>query len=650
MKLWLRWLIITGSCLLLGWTIVTLTGLTTQGSFNSIVIDFREDVGKGRVVAALDTIGQIGKARPRLNSEFSEVDQIYVVEGDVGLLRRLRLSPSIATIVESIEPNYLYSLPEASQTQFPIDPGKERPKKSDSNIPNDPLYPQQWNLHAVNVEAAWAVTKGKGATIAIVDTGIAKVPDLNDLNVVEGYDFINDETNASDDQGHGTHIAGTIAQITNNGYGAAGLAPEANLMPLKVVTVGGVATAADIAEAIRLAADRNADVINLSLTGRGYSQLMQQAIDYAYRKGTMLVAAAGNENQSGVTYPARYRHVLGVAALDIAKRRTPYSNFGAGVDLSAPGGIVTSDKPTGGILQNTFDLKSKEALFTPYQGSSFAAAHVSGAVGLMKSQQKLVPEQIEEILADSSRHPATDPLNEWGSGILDVGAAVQQAKTNSVDRLNFWRWLNHQRWLGSYLWVDPDMVGSKARLGMLVSAFLLAAGLSWKFKVRWNVGFIFGLILGSSGFFLLQGVYAYGAPQWLFRFLGSAIPEMSTAVQGIPALDPLSASVLMPLAVWFVVGRSSIWRWLAIGLGIGMVPGLLGPIPAAPEILKLGSGWVGQVFLGVNALACMVFNYLVLRRHERPAKVKARRSPRPVPVDPTPGATEETVDDVNPLV
>jgi serine protease len=625
MKRWLlpSWLLSICLFLLLGWGIVTLTGLTTQGSFNSIVIDFREDVGKGQIVEVLDQLMQTETDRPRLNSEFSEVDQIYIVAGGQERLRQLRRSAATG-LAEFIEPNYLYSLPEASQTQFPINPGKDVPKKSTTNLPNDPLYPQQWNLHSIGVETAWALTKGKGITVAVIDTGIAKVPDLNDERFVDGYDFINDETNASDDHGHGTHIAGTIGQNTNNGYGTAGIAPEVRLMPLKVVTVGGSATAADISEAIRFAADNGADVVNLSLAGSGYSQLMQQAIDYAYRKGLTIVAAAGNSNQNAVIYPARYRHVIAVSALDIAAKRANYSNFGAGVDLAAPGGLITSEKPMGGIVQNTFDLKTKEAMFSPYQGSSFAAAHVSGAVALMKSLKKLDSDQIEEILAITSHHLASDPLNEFGTGQLDLAAAIARVQSPHIPKINFWRWLNNQGYLGAYFWIDPDMLAAPTRLWMLLGAILLALAWTVRYAVRWNGWLMLGLLLSSSGIFLLQGLHFYGAPQWVFRLFGSALPEVGTVAQGIPALDPIAASVLLPLALWLLLMRLAQPRWFAIGVAIGIVPGLIGQIWPAPEILNVAAGWGSQLFLGSNAIASMGLSWWMLQPYARPRQSSAR--------------------------
>jgi serine protease len=613
-----RWLLSIAICLALGWTCVSLTGLTTQGSYNTIILDFREDVGRGKVIEALEALTQLNQVRPRLNSEFSEVDQLYVVEGDRALLNQMRRS-AWAKYTEIIEPNYLYSLPEASQTQFPINPGKEVSKKSNNaSIPNDPLYPQQWNLHSINLETARTISTGKNVTVAIVDTGIAKVPDLDDYNVVRGYDFINDETNASDDQGHGTHIAGTIAQTTNNGYGAAGISPDAKLMPLKVVTVGGSATAADIAEAIRLAADRAADVINLSLSGTGYSETMQQSIAYAYRKGVVIVAAAGNSNQNSVTYPARYKHVLSVAATDITGKRAEYSNFGAGVNFAAPGGLVTTEKPTGGIIQNTFDLKNKESLFAPYQGSSFAAAHVTGAVALIKSIAKLEPDQIEQILANSSHRPTSDPLNEYGVGTIDVDAALKIVQSKQIPPIDFWRRVNHASWLGQQLWIDADMIASKTRLLTLAGAIGLALLVHWQFALRWNGWLLLGLLLSSSGLFVCQGTYIYGAPQWILRLLGSSLPEVGTVVQGIAALDPLSASVLLPATLWLLLGKFRSLKWLAIGTSLGMIPGLISQAFPAPEILRIGTGIGSQAFLLANVLACIGLNGFILKPFRRP--------------------------------
>jgi serine protease len=246
----------------LGFALFNFKGLANQGEFQSIVLDFREDVPAAEIAEEVRAIAQQYNVNPRLNSEFSEADHIYILEGDKRLLNALKKS-KLSKETEFIEPNYVYSA---------------------SEFPNDPEYSKQWNLRSINVESAWDETKGSGVTVAVIDTGISPVPDLKDTKFVKGYDFVNDRIEAYDDAGHGTHVAGTIAQSTNNGYGVAGVAYEASLMPLKVLAASGGGTVADIAEAIRYAADNGADVINMSLGGPGESKLMEEAIDYALPK------------------------------------------------------------------------------------------------------------------------------------------------------------------------------------------------------------------------------------------------------------------------------------------------------------------------------------------------------------------------------
>ena len=156
---------------------------------------------------------------PHLNSQFSQSEHTYTVKGDRALLDKLRAS-SLSQDTEAIEPNYIYHV---------------------SVAPNDPQYSKQWHLHNIHAEQAWEQNRGKGVTVAIIDTGVSKVPDLAQTEFVKGYDFVNDKINADDDNGHGTHVAGTVAQSTNNNYGVAGIAYEAKIMPLKVLSGAVVA-------------------------------------------------------------------------------------------------------------------------------------------------------------------------------------------------------------------------------------------------------------------------------------------------------------------------------------------------------------------------------------------------------------------------
>jgi len=259
-------------------------GLANKGNFDSIVLDFREDIPVAEVSTQIRAIANQFNNTPQLNSVFSVSDRLYVVKGDRNTLEILKKS-KLAKKTEYIEPNYIYTALVA---------------------PNDPDYSKQWNLRSINVESAWSETKGKGITVAVIDTGVSRVPDLKETTFVKGYDFVNDKVEADDDNGHGTHVAGTVAQSTNNNYGVAGIAYEASIMPLKVLSAYGGGTVADIAEAIRFAADNGADVINMSLGGGGESHVMKDAIDYAHSKGVVIIAAAGNEGQNSASYPARY--------------------------------------------------------------------------------------------------------------------------------------------------------------------------------------------------------------------------------------------------------------------------------------------------------------------------------------------------------
>jgi serine protease len=127
---------------------------------------------------------------------------------------------------------------------------------------------------------------------------------------------------------------------------------------------------------------------------------------------------------------------------------------------------------------------------------------------------------------------------------------------------------------------------------------------------------------------VLQGTYIYGAPQWILRLLGSALPEVGTVVQGIAALDPLSASVLLPATLWLLLGQMGALKWLAIGTSIGIIPGLISQIFAAPEILRIGTGIGSQVFLAANVLACVGLNALMLKPLAR-STATDRRNPKP---------------------
>jgi len=576
----------------IGFALFNFKGLASAGSFESIVLDFREDIPAAQIEQKVSAIAQKYNVEPQPNSEFSIADNVYVVKGDRNSLNALKKS-DLSKFTEFIEPNYIYTSFEA---------------------PNDPDYSKQWNLRSINVEQAWEETKGAGVTVAVIDTGITTVQDLKDTKFVKGYDFVNDRVEADDDSGHGTHVAGTIAQSTNNGYGVAGIAYEASLMPLKVLGGAGGGTVADIAEAIRFAADNKADVINMSLGGPGESQLLKEAIDYAHQKGVVLVAAAGNANQNAASYPARYPHVIGVAALDSVGAKAPYSNFGAGVDISAPGG-----GSAGGILQETIDPETNQAVFTAWSGTSMAAPHVAGVAALVKAAGVKEPDQVLSVLKQSSRVIQDDALNHFGAGHLDAAGAVKLAMRGQITFRDFFRWLRDNGYLNPRFWIDGGAVMLLPKIGMVLGSYLLALFLRVYFPFTWSWSLSSGLIAGSSGLFFLRGFYIFDLPQWPLRVLGSSIPELGNAVQGSSALNPLFASVLIPLVlVALLLGHPS-WKWFAIGSALGVAACLAVSAVVSPAVWGLGTGAIARIFLITNALLCFGLARLAMKGEGQPA-------------------------------
>lgn len=606
----------------LGWAVSSFSGLAAQGTYDSIVLDFREEIGQQSITNQIQAIAQKYQVIPYLNSEFSPEDNIYIVRGDKQLLKSLR--KSLGNNTEYIEPNYIYSANYSAKFDNGVLYDAVPPKKNissdsffSSSVPNDPFYGQQWNLRSINVETAWNETHGEGITVAVIDTGVSQVPDLKDTEFVSGYDFVNDRAEASDDNGHGTHVAGTVAQSTNNGYGVAGVAYNAKIMPLKVLSAGGGGTIADIAEAIKFAADNGADVINMSLGGGGESQLMQEAIDYAYNKGVVIVAAAGNSGQNSAGYPARYPKVIGVAALDPTGNKTPYSNFGAGVDIAAPGGLTVGENTAGGILQETIDPETGGSTFAAFQGTSMASPHVAAIAALVKASGITEPEDITRILKESARKVTEDPLNHFGAGHVDAGSAVQLALKGQITFRDFFRWLRDSGYLNPRFWIDGGAVALLPKIGMVVGSYLLAWFLRNYFPFQWSFSMMSGLVAGSSGLFFLRGFYIFDLPQWPIRMMGSSVPELGNAIAGNSVLNPIFASVLIPAILVVLFLGHSTWKWIAIGTTIGVASCLTVSAVISPAVWGLGSGILAQGFLGVNALLCLGLATLALKAETR---------------------------------
>jgi serine protease len=598
---------------------VNFQGLAAQGEFNTIVLDFREDIPRTKLQQDLENIARQFNVTPYFDNKFSESDNVYIIKGDKARLKQLRQS-AFAKDTEFVEPNYIYKIPKLGSVAREIEftqtaPGEEPPQVSLTG-PNDPLYSKQWHLHNINVEGAWKQTKGSGVTVAVIDTGVSKVRDFVETKFVKGYDFVNDREQAIDDNGHGTHVAGTIAQATNNSYGVAGIAYEASIMPLKVLSDYGGGTVADIAEAIRFAADNGANVINMSLGGGGESQLMKDAIDYAHSKDVVIIAAAGNEDTNGAAYPARYPHVIGVSALGPDGERAPYSNYGAGIDISAPGG---SD--AGKVLQETIDVDNKgEEVFLGLQGTSMASPHVAGVAALIRASGVEKPDDIEAVLLASARATPEDSLNYYGAGQLNAEAAVKQATEGQITFQDFWRWLRENGYLNPRFWIDGGAYALLPKVLMVVGSYLLAWFLRVYLPFTWSWSLSWGLIFGSSGLFPLRGLYIFDLPQWPFRVLGSSIPELGNAIQGTNAFNPLFASVIIPLGLVALLLGHPKWKWFAIGSSIGIAACLGVSSLTDPAVWGLGTGMLSRVFLLVNALMCFGLAHFIVTNEEKTAQ------------------------------
>jgi serine protease len=313
-------------------------------------------------------------------------------------------------------------------------------------IPDDKLYPYQWNLanavtNGIRMQEAWDIQTGDpNVIVAIIDTGVAyedfgvyrRAPDLAGTRFVPGYDFVHSDSHPNDDQGHGTHVAGTIAQSTNNVIGVAGVAFRCSIMPIKALDEQGTGDQFTISRSIGFAIEHGARVINMSLGSTEPSTTLRNAVKLAHERGVTVVASVGNGHAKGSqpTYPAAYtEYCIGVGGVRVDLKRASYSNTGPYVSVVAPGGDLNVDQNSDGypdgILQQTFRSDPTAFSYWFFQGTSMAAPHVSGLAALLASRGVTRPDKIREALELTARDlgpPGWD--DEYGWGIVDAYAAL----------------------------------------------------------------------------------------------------------------------------------------------------------------------------------------------------------------------------------
>lgn len=303
--------------------------------------------------------------------------------------------------------------------------------------PNDEFYSYQWHFPLIHHKEALEFSTGEGVTVAVIDTGVApNGPDGFGSRLILGKNFVKRNSDPIDDNGHGTHVAGTIAQETNNGIGVAGVAPNATILVIKVLNEFASGPADQVADGIRWATDNAANVINLSLGGSEFNKTMFRAVNYALKHNVVLVAAAGNAGIPVVSFPAGYEGVIAVGAVQFDKKRADYSNGGPDIDVMAPGGNTfkdqNDDNNSDGVLQETLFtdvLKGPGSIWNYYflNGTSMATPHVSGIAALLLSlNPSLTPDQIRTIITETAEdigEPGFD--NETGWGLVNAEDAVK---------------------------------------------------------------------------------------------------------------------------------------------------------------------------------------------------------------------------------
>jgi serine protease len=394
-------------------------------------------------------------------------------------------------------------------------------------------------------------------------------------------------------------VTGTIAQMTNNKIGVAGVGLNLKIMPLKVLAGNGSGSVAGIADAIRYAADNGASVINMSLGGAFPSNVLKKAVAYAHSKGVVVVCAAGNESRGKVGYPAAYPGAIAVSATQNDEAITFYSNYGKDIDIAAPGGNTRDssggrNNPDGGVLQNTIKIQDPtKAEYAAYMGTSMASPHAAGVAALVVGEGVTDPDMVEKILKDSARKPQNQKYtaDKYGAGIIDAPAAILKARSSSG--------------------------GWQLGLGLLMAGAVAASARRRGLGTKLGAGYLAGVVVGASGLFFLPDL----APQL------SSVPGIYTLTHGMPSWDlgllgptghgnALFFSALVPLGLLAIGYGIKKARAPLAGLAVGVAAHLafFAVVPMTnlhyvPSAFGLASMW-----LVLNAVACLAIARLALRR------------------------------------
>jgi serine protease len=564
-----------------------------------LIVDFKDDVSAQALASNGYTEVPI--------SDYSARDRLYRIDfgsadDAAAALTRLSHDPNVESVdydsIATIPPDEASVAADSSmEAECQAGDGNEAARGA---FPNDACFKYQWHMNQIGLPDAWKMGTGRDVVVAVIDTGVTKVGDLAGTKFVPGFNFVGNNANADDDHGHGTHVAGTIAQSTNNKIGVAGVAYGAAIMPIKVLSASGSGSMAAIAQGIRWAADHGANVINMSLGGPFPVGTIASAVKYARGKGVVVVAAAGNDGRGRVGYPAKYPGVIAVAATQFDETTTFYSNWGPEVDIAAPGGNVRVDqngdgKPDGVLQHTIIPRNTSKTDYLWFMGTSMATPHVAGVAALIMGAGVRKPDAVEAILLDTARKPKSIAAapggridDHYGAGLVDAAAALKKIQAG--------------RGAG-----ELGIAGALALLGV---SLLRRRGRGIE---RLGGGFLAALVAGSSGLFFLPFLVPGGHP--LATTLSSGFTLAAAEALGPAGYgNPLVYSAIVPVALTVLLYGVRRLRPALAGFGFGIAGALLFAAVSGTVDVRFVPDFLDRFWLLAHAGAAALFAGAVIRK------------------------------------
>lgn len=448
--------------------------------------------------------------------------------------------------------------------------------------PNDPRFAEQWGMAKVNAQRAWDFATGRGVIVGVIDTGVAvydrdgfhTISDLKETAWVPGWNFIGNNDLAADDQSHGTHCAGTIAQSTNNKVGVVGLAFNVRLMPVKVLSASGSGSTAGVADGIRWATDNGAQIISMSLGGGGFSEIMQKSIDHAKAKGVTVIVAAGNSGRD-VEYPAKNKGSFAVSATDRNDEIAKFSSRGPEIAIGAPGVEILQQTICDNGKNNCEDYKA-------FSGTSMATPAVAAAAALVVSLGVSDPLAVEQALRDGAHKVDESAAGKlkFGSGILDAAATVRNVT------------MRHALWRLFAVFVATFWVG------------FLVKRVNKKAEGPWNLRFFLPALFAGPGLFFFAP-WVLSRADLVVDLLARPFADMDLVLfgQSVHKWLPFGTAALPFLLTTLCYGMKKV-RVSVAGFACGTAAYLIAAVYMHDSVGPVG--WPGMVvWYAVNILVCL---------------------------------------------